>query len=82
MPVENDLRREIAGVMATRQEQVIFFAADDRLTYHEVSAVLSDLKDDNPALVVVLLTKSQVGAVENIRWDEFRELCLSFPRYS
>jgi biopolymer transport protein ExbD len=77
MPVENDLRREIAGVMATRQEQVLFFAADDRLTYGEVSVVLSDLKEDSPALVVVLLTKSQVSAVENIRRDEFRELCLS-----
>jgi hypothetical protein len=31
MPVEDDLRRQIAGLMATRQEQSVLFAADDGL---------------------------------------------------
>src|SRR5215469_1205294 len=31
LPVENDLRRKIAEIMATRQVQVLFFAADERL---------------------------------------------------
>jgi biopolymer transport protein ExbD len=44
MPVEDDLRRQIAGLMAIRQEQTVFFAADDQLTYGEVSSVLSDLR--------------------------------------
>ena len=78
MPVEDALRREIASVMATRQEQVLFFAADDSLTYHEVSAVLSDLRKDSPELSVILLTKSQVGTVKNINWTEFRDSCVSF----
>lgn len=79
MPVENDLRREIASVMATRNEQVVFFAADDGLTYREVSTVLSDLQEDDPALVVVLLTKSQIGAVNHFRSNEFREICWDPP---
>ena len=78
MPVEDALRREIGGVMATRQEQVLFFAADDGLTYREVSTVLSDLRKDSPGLAVILLTKSQVGPVENVNWTEFRDLCISF----
>jgi biopolymer transport protein ExbD len=76
MPVEDALRREIAGVMATRQEQVLFFAADDGLTYREVSTVLSDLKKDSPALSVILLTKNQIKTVQNINWTEFRDWCL------
>ena len=78
MPVEDALRREIASVMATRQEQVLFFAADDGLTYREVSTVLSDLKKDNPPLSVILLTKSQIKTVQNINWTEVRDSCVSF----
>jgi biopolymer transport protein ExbD len=79
MPVEDALRREIASVMATRQEQVLFFAADDGLTYREVSTVLSDLRKDSPDLLVILLTKSQVRTVQNINWTDFRDnSCVSF----
>jgi biopolymer transport protein ExbD len=73
MPVEEALRREIASVMATRQEQVLFFSADDGLTYREVSTVLSDLRKDSPDLLVILLTKSQVRTVQNINWTDFRD---------
>ena len=78
MPVEDALRREIAGVMATRQVQVLFFAVDDGLTYSEVSTVLSDLKNDSPELSVILLTKSQIKTARNINWTEFRDSCVSF----
>ena len=79
LPVENDLRRKIAEIMATRQEQVLFFAADGRLAYREVSDVFSDLREDDPALVIVLLTKGQVGPVEQIQ-AQFPDLCLSVPQ--
>jgi biopolymer transport protein ExbD len=79
MPVEDALLREIASVMATRQEQVLFFAADDGLTYREVSTVLSDLRKDSPDLLVILLTKSQIRTVQNINWTDFRDnSCVSF----
>jgi biopolymer transport protein ExbD len=79
LPVENDLRRKIAEIMATRQEQVLFFAADERLAYREVSEVFSHLREDDPALAIVLLTKGQVGPVEQIQ-AQFRDVCLSAPQ--
>jgi biopolymer transport protein ExbD len=79
MPVQDDLRQEIAGVMATRNEQVLYFAADDGLTYREVSTVLSDLKKDSPELSVILLTKSQIKTAQNVNWTEFRDSCVLWP---
>ncbi|HEY6375166.1 MAG TPA: hypothetical protein VIX90_06540 [Edaphobacter sp.] len=77
MPVEDDLRRVIAGTMSSRQEQVISFAADERLTYGEVSAVLSDLQKDSLDLNIILVTKSQIGSVDGVEWDRLNDLCLS-----
>jgi biopolymer transport protein ExbD len=77
MPVEGDLRREVVSLMSTRQVQVISFAADDRLTYGEVSAVLSDLKKDDRELFIVLLTKEQVGSIDEVEWRRVNDLCLS-----
>jgi biopolymer transport protein ExbD len=79
MPVEDDLRRQIAGLMAIRQEQTVFFAADDQLTYGEVSAVLSDLRKGDRALNVVLLTKKQIGVERKFDWTQLAELCLFAP---
>ena len=79
MPVEDDLRRQIAGLMAIRQEQIVFFAADDQLTYGEVSAVLSDLRKGDRALNVVLLTKKQIGVQRKFDWTQLAELCLFAP---
>ncbi len=78
-PVENDLRRKIAEIMSTRQEQVLFFGADERLAYGEVSEVFSDLRRDDPALVIVLLTRGQIGPTEQI-WTQFPHGCLSVPQ--
>jgi biopolymer transport protein ExbD len=72
MPVEDDLRRQIAGFMAIRQEQTVFFAADDQLTYGEVSAVLSELN-------VVMLTKKQIGVEREFDWTQLAELYLFVP---
>ena len=82
MPVEDDLRRLVITLMATRNEQVLFFAADDRLTYREVSTVLVNLMKDNPALNLVLLTKKQIGVEHRFGWPQLSELCLtaSAPR--
>jgi biopolymer transport protein ExbD len=80
MPVKDDLRREIRRRMATRQEQVVTFVADDALVYREVLDVLSDLRQDDPELVVVMLTTSQVGSVEAMRSDRLNDLCTTFPR--
>jgi biopolymer transport protein ExbD len=79
MPVEDDLRRQIVGLMAIRQEQTVFFAADDQLTYGEVSAVLSYLRKRDPALNVVLLTKKQIGVERKFDWTQLAELCLFAP---
>ena len=62
MPVEDDLRGQIVGLMAVRQDQTVFFAADHQLTYVEVLAVLSDLGQGDRALDVVLLTRNKSGA--------------------
>jgi biopolymer transport protein ExbD len=80
MPVKDDIRREIRRRMATRQEQVVTFVADDALVYREVLDVLSDLRQDDPELVVVMLTTSQVGSVEAMRLDLLNDLCTTFPR--
>ena len=80
MPVKDDLRREIRRRMATRQEQVVTFVADDALVYREVLEVLSDLRQDDPELVVVMLTTSQVGSVEAMRLGRLTDLCTTFPR--
>jgi biopolymer transport protein ExbD len=80
MPVKDDLRREIRRRMATRQEQVVTFVADDALVYREVLDVLSDLRQDDPELVVVMLTTSQVGSVEAMRLDRLNDLCTTFPK--
>jgi hypothetical protein len=72
MPVEGDLRHEIAGLMATRWVQVIFFAADDGMVYREVSDVISDLQHDDPNLSIFLLTSKQMGSAEMVP----RDLCM------
>jgi hypothetical protein len=66
-PVEDDLRHEVKGRVGWRNEQVIFFSADEGLGYREVATVLSDLRKDNPELNIFLMTRSQVGAVDGMR---------------
>jgi hypothetical protein len=65
-PVEDDLRREVRGRVAWRNEQVIFFAADEGLTYREVATVLSDLRMDDPELNIILMTHSQFDAMNHM----------------
>jgi biopolymer transport protein ExbD len=77
MPVENDLRRQIRTIMATRQEQVLYFTGDDSLSFGEVSKVLAELKADDPALWLVLLPKQQ-GNVSG-RTPEYLSICLPKP---
>ena len=74
MPAEDDLRREIAGIMATRQEQVLFFAADEGLSYREVSKVLDDLRQDDPNLVIALMGRRDLKSDFGRDW--FDEICL------
>jgi biopolymer transport protein ExbD len=76
MPVESDLRREIVTLMSTRNEQVLSFEADERLDYGEVSSVLSNLKKDDPELFIALLTKKQVGSVDEMRLGKLNNLCM------
>jgi biopolymer transport protein ExbD len=66
MPVENDLRRQIRTIMATRQEQVLFFSSDESLPFGQVAKVLADLKTDDPALWIVILTKGQMTHPEHL----------------
>jgi biopolymer transport protein ExbD len=77
MPVENDLRRQIKTIMATRQEQLLFFAGDESLPFGQVSKVLADLKTDDPALWIVILTREQVNSVG--RTSEYLPICLTGP---
>jgi biopolymer transport protein ExbD len=76
MPVQGDLRREIATRMSTRNEQVTWFSADERLTYGEVSEILSDLQKEDPALHLILITGTQVGPVGDISSARIDKLCL------
>ena len=75
MPVKNDLRREIVTIMSMRQEQVLFFKADENLSYGDVAEVLSDLKQDDPKLFIALVTKDQIGSVDGTQWRR-ANLCL------
>jgi biopolymer transport protein ExbD len=77
MPVKDDLRREIERLMSTRNEQVLSFEADEKLTYGEVSAILSDLRKDDPELFIILLTKKQVASFDDTQWHPFPDLCVS-----
>lgn len=74
MPVENDLRRQIRMIMATRQEQVLFFYADESLPFGQVAEVLADFRTDDPALWIVILTKEQLNSVGPAR--EYPPICL------
>jgi len=62
MPVENDLRRQIRTIMTTRQEQVLFFSADESLPFGQVAKVLADVRTDDPALWIVILPKGQMNS--------------------
>jgi biopolymer transport protein ExbD len=66
-PVEDDLRREVRGRVGWRNVQVVFFAADEGLGYQEVATVLSDLRKDSPELNILLMTQSQVDAIDGLR---------------
>jgi biopolymer transport protein ExbD len=61
---ERDLRSTLQQSLATRAEQLIWLAADERVSYGEVVSVISKLKLDNPEAYVALATKSQVGPVD------------------
>lgn len=74
MPVENDLRREVSSIMATRWEQVIMFSADDSLAFGEVASVLSDLKKDNPELWIELPTDRLIAPAEGK--PRFQPVCI------
>jgi biopolymer transport protein ExbD len=76
MPVEGDLRRQIRSVMATRQEQVLFFSGDESLPFGDVSKVLAELRTDDPALWIAILTKEQTNSVG--RTSEYL-ICLTNP---
>jgi biopolymer transport protein ExbD len=77
IPVQAELRRTIAGIMATRQQQILFFSAEKQLTYREIFDVFSALRQDNPKLVIVLLPTTQPAPGEQIR-SQFPYSCLSF----
>jgi len=77
MPVKGDLRREIVRLMITRNEQVLSFEADEKLTYGEVSAILSDLRRDDPEISIILLTKKQAAPLHDVQWHPFPGLCVS-----
>jgi biopolymer transport protein ExbD len=61
---ERDLRSTLQRSLATRAEQLVWLAADERVSYGEVISVISKLKLDNPDAYVALATKSQVGTVD------------------
>jgi hypothetical protein len=75
-PVEDDLRRDVRGRVGWRNEQVIFFVADPGLGYREVATVLSDLQKDDPGLNVVLITRSQIGAIDGTEMRRIGDLCV------
>jgi biopolymer transport protein ExbD len=74
-PVKDDLLRQVRGREGWRNVQVIFFTADARLGYREVSTVLADLQKDSPELHVFLMTEKQVGPVEEMQWNRVNDLC-------
>jgi biopolymer transport protein ExbD len=61
---EKDLRSRLQQSLTTRAEQLIWLAADERVSYGEVVSMISKLKLDNPKAYVALVTKSQVGPVD------------------
>jgi biopolymer transport protein ExbD len=73
---ERDLRSTLQQSLATRAEQLVWLAADERVSYGEVVSVISKLKLDNPEAYVALATKSQVGPVDPADGD-FRKAQLN-----
>jgi hypothetical protein len=62
--------------MARRQEQIVFFAADDQLTYGEVSAVLSDLLKEESSAQRGFAHKKQIGVERKFDWTQLPQLPL------
>ena len=63
MLVDDDLRRQIRSIMATRLEQVLFFSGDESLQFGEVSRLLAELQADDPRLWIAVLTRQQMKSV-------------------
>ncbi len=78
MPTKNDLRRQIRAAMSTRAEQVLFFVGDESLPFGQVTEILADLKADDPALWIVILTREQRNSVG--RTLPYLPICLPRPR--
>ena len=57
------LRRVVSRTMESRYEKLVWIAADERVTYRSVVAIIAKLTPDTPDLHVAIVTKSQIGAV-------------------
>jgi biopolymer transport protein ExbD len=73
---ENELRSELQERLATRVEKLVWVAADERLHYGEVIALLSKLSQDNPGTYMALTTRKQTGPVDPSD-PEFRQAQLN-----
>jgi biopolymer transport protein ExbD len=61
---EYTLRLKLRTALATRVERLVWVAADERVSYGEVVAIISKLTEDSPDLHVALVTKAQIGPVD------------------
>jgi biopolymer transport protein ExbD len=61
---EDALRSRVQERLATRVEKLLWVAADERVSYGEVVALLSKLDRDNPDTYIALTTKMQTGPID------------------
>lgn len=63
---EGDLRSRVKERLATRFEKVLWVAADERVPYGEVVALLAMLHHDNPDAYIAITTKKQMGPIDPV----------------
>ena len=61
---EVDLRKLVKHVTQNRIEKLVWLAADRRVTYGEVTSLISELQSDTPDLHIAIATEAQVGPVD------------------
>ena len=63
---EVHLRQLVSRATERRLAKLVWVAGDERVTYGEVAALISDLQSDTPELHIVMATESQVGPVDPV----------------
>jgi biopolymer transport protein ExbD len=73
---ERDLRSKVKERLASRFEKLLWVAADERVRYGDVVALLAKLRQDDPDAYIAIVTKRQTGPIDPVD-PEFRRAQLN-----